>query len=168
MQTIEAKTMKTELIPFGSEHFHLLLKWIDSDALNYLWGGPQFKYPLTEKQLHQHYSQQQALPFLFVVQDKPVGFIELYKMSSSQYRICRVFIHPEHQAKGYSIIMLKLVMKMAINRYKLNVFTLSVFAHNKAAIACYKKLGFEQKELIKGSRFFNGQAWDLIKMVKNV
>ncbi|HCJ7061350.1 TPA: GNAT family N-acetyltransferase, partial [Vibrio cholerae] len=32
---------------FQESDFDLLIKWIDSDELNYLWGCPAYVFPLT-------------------------------------------------------------------------------------------------------------------------
>jgi RimJ/RimL family protein N-acetyltransferase len=47
----------------------------------------------------------------------------------------------------------------------LHKLTLSVFPHNEAAIALYRKFGFvEEGRLIKHIRRDNGELWDLIEM----
>ncbi|MFD2175983.1 GNAT family N-acetyltransferase [Veronia pacifica] len=161
-------SINANLTEFQSKDYQLLINWIDSSELNYLWGGPQFEYPLTIKQLQQHYARDEALPFLFIRDDQPVGFIELYKVSETEYRLCRVFIHPAHRGKGYGAIMLELAIARAKHKYQSQVLSLGVFAHNRSAIACYEKLGFKTYEVVSGLRFFNGKHWDLIRMAQSL
>ncbi|EOX4352603.1 TPA: GNAT family protein [Vibrio cholerae] len=168
METAAENCIDAKLIEFRPKDYQLLINWIDSDELNYLWGGPQFEYPLTIKQLQQHYAQDKALPFLFIVDNEAVGFIELYKVSDIEHRVCRVFIHPVHRGKSYGIIMLGLAITRAKIKYQSKVLTLGVFAHNQSAIACYEQLGFKTYEIVSGLRFFNGKNWDLVRMSQSL
>ncbi|EOG1965261.1 GNAT family N-acetyltransferase, partial [Vibrio cholerae] len=77
---------------FQESDFDLLIKWIDSDELNYLWGGPVYVFPLTYEQIHSHCSKAEVFPYLLKVNGRHAGFVELYKVTDEQYRICRVFI----------------------------------------------------------------------------
>ncbi|HGS4580407.1 TPA: GNAT family N-acetyltransferase, partial [Vibrio cholerae] len=49
---------------FQESDFDLLIKWIDSDELNYLWGGPAYVFPLTYEQIHSHCSKAEVFPYL--------------------------------------------------------------------------------------------------------
>ena len=40
-----------ELRVFEKEDHDLLIGWIDSDKLNYQWGGPNFEFPLDSVQI---------------------------------------------------------------------------------------------------------------------
>ncbi len=49
--------------------------------------------------------------------------------------------------------------------YGLHKLALSVFPHNDAAIALYRKFGFvEEGRLVRHVRRADGQFWDLIEM----
>ncbi|EPC1319189.1 TPA: GNAT family N-acetyltransferase, partial [Vibrio vulnificus] len=45
-----------ELRAFEKEDHDLLIGWIDSDKLNYQWGGPNFEFPLDSVQISKHCS----------------------------------------------------------------------------------------------------------------
>jgi ribosomal protein S18 acetylase RimI-like enzyme len=48
---------------------------------------------------------------------------------------------------------------------RLHKLTLSVFPHNEAAIALYRKFGFVEEGLrVKQIRRSNGELWDLVEM----
>ncbi|MFW7526159.1 GNAT family N-acetyltransferase [Vibrio ostreicida] len=151
-----------QLIDCQPADYPQLIDWIDSDELNYLWGGPKFDYPLTIEQLQQHYGQHAARPFLFFIDKQLAGFIELYRVCKVEHRICRVLICPAHRGKGYAAIMMKLAIKKAQEQYQAQRLSLRVFAHNQAAISCYQTLGFNTDEVVKDAG--NGNGWVLVYM----
>ena len=152
---------------FLENNFEQLIVWIDSDELNYLWGGPAYQFPLTADQIQEHCTKPEVHPFMFTVNGKPAGFVELYQVSDSECRICRVFISPTFRGKNLGTEMLKLLVMKAKEQYKCQLLTLGVFSHNQAAILCYEKLGFISFTVEKNSREFNGESWDLIRMQKS-
>ncbi|MFA0570920.1 GNAT family N-acetyltransferase, partial [Vibrio gallaecicus] len=76
-----------ELRAFEKEDYELLISWIDSDKLNYLWGGPKFEFPLNSEQISHHCSQSGVFPFIFVVSGVSAGYVELFKVVESHFRI---------------------------------------------------------------------------------
>ncbi|MGY2574737.1 GNAT family N-acetyltransferase [Vibrio sp. C8] len=168
METKQQCSLNAKLINFEPQHYPLLMEWIDSDELNYLWGGPQFEYPLTVEQLETHYRKLAPSPFLFGVNDEMVGFIELFKVSDCEQRLCRVFIHPTCRGKGYATTMIELAIAKAKISEGPQSLSLAVFAHNQSAISCYEKLGFKPYETVSGLRFFKGKNWDLIRMSQRI
>lgn len=168
MDAVQQISLNAKIIEFEAKYFPLLIGWIDSDELNYLWGGPQFEYPLTIEQLETHYGQDAPSPYLFVVNDEIVGFIELFKVSVSEQRLCRVFIHPTYRGKGYASAMLQLAIDKARASSGIQTLSLAVFAHNESAISCYQKLGFVAYETVSDLRFFKGKNWDLIRMSQSI
>ena len=161
------------LIDFTEQDYPLLVQWIDSEELNYLWGGPGYHYPLTGQQIAQHCQQPEVSPFLFCVDQKPAGFVELFQVSPTEARICRVFIAPEFRGKGYSPQMLESLIHTAKTDKKLKTLTLAVFEHNQSAIASYTSLGFSiyQRESSFTSEqhpFFNDKHWHLLRMKKSL
>ncbi|OCH16172.1 GNAT family N-acetyltransferase [Aliivibrio logei] len=157
-----------ELETFEHKDYDQLTAWIDSEKLCYLWGGPAYKYPLTHEQIEIHCKQLQVFPFLFTVENNPVGFVELYQVSVNEFRICRVFISPEYRGQNLAQTMLQLLIEKAQVNYKANLLTLGVFSHNKSAISCYEKLGFVEFEQVTNSLSFDGESWDLSRMEKRL
>ncbi len=153
---------------FLENNFEQLILWIDSNELNYLWGGPTYQFPLTMDQIQDHCSMPQVIPFLFTIKGRATGFVELYQVSDIECRICRVFISPEFRGKNYATEMLNLLIVKAQERYKCRLLTLGVFSHNQVAISCYENLGFTFLSVDKNNRTFNGARWDLIHMQKKI
>lgn len=158
--------MKLEV--FEHKDYDQLTAWIDSEKSCYLWGGPVYKYPLTHQQIENHCKQPQVFPFLFTVENNPVGFVELYQVSANEFRICRVFISPEYRGQNLAQTMLESLIEVAKVNYGANLLTLGVFSHNKPAILCYEKLGFVEFERVTNSLLFDGESWDLARMEKRL
>ncbi|MDP5253022.1 MULTISPECIES: GNAT family N-acetyltransferase [unclassified Vibrio] len=157
-----------ELRAFEKRDHHLLISWIDSDKLNYQWGGPNFEFPLDSTQISKHCSQPDVFPFIFVVSGQSAGYIELFKVTESHFRICRVFVSVSFRGKGISKLMLGQLIDLAKEKHSANLLSLAVFEQNTVAIHCYESLGFTVTSYEKGSRFFDGEAWGLLRMEKRL
>ncbi|PML90430.1 GNAT family N-acetyltransferase [Vibrio breoganii] len=151
---------------FVESDYPQLIDWINTPELNYLWGGPAYNYPLTSMQIHKHCSQESVLPFIFEYQSEPIGFVELYKVSTNECRICRVLIADKFRGQGLAQQMMQLIISKAFADYQANRLTLNVFAHNTSALLCYTKLGFNLVSTEMGTREFKGKLWELFKMEK--
>lgn len=155
-----------ELRAFGKEDYELLIGWIDSSKLNYLWGGPKFEFPLNSEQISQHCSQPEVLPFIFVVSGESAGYVELFKVDESHFRICRVFVSNSFRGQGLSKQMLGHLIELAKEKFTTRVLSLAVFEQNLVARNCYESLGFAVTSYEAGTRSFEGEKWGLLHMEK--
>jgi RimJ/RimL family protein N-acetyltransferase len=157
-----------ELRAFEKEDHDLLIGWIDSDKLNYQWGGPNFEFPLDSVQISKHCSQEQVFPFIFVVSGQSAGYVELFKVSDSHFRICRVFVSDSFRGKGISKHMLGQLVDLAKEKYSASLLSLAVFERNIVARNCYESLGFTVTAHENGSRSFDGEVWGLLRMERRL
>ncbi|NRD73949.1 GNAT family N-acetyltransferase [Shewanella sp. VB17] len=157
-----------ELRVFEKEDYGILIRWIDSDKLNYQWGGPKFNFPLDSYQLSQHCSQAEVFPFIFVVDGKNAGYVELFKVSQSHCRICRVFVSDGFRGQGISTLMLNQLIQLAKMKHNALLLSLAVFERNEIAKNCYQSLGFIVTSHQSGTRSFDGEVWDLLLMEKRL
>lgn len=75
-----------------------------------------------------------------------------------------MFVAAEWRGRGVGTALVEVVIDWARAR-NLHKLTLSVFPHNEAAIALYRKLGFTEEGLHpKHLRRANGELWDLLDM----
>lgn len=72
---------------------------------------------------------------------------------------------PEYRGKGVGSQLLKAVLDHA-KRFGLEKVELNVYTTNEAAVALYKKFGFEQEGLIKKYRKLDGKYFDCLTMAK--
>ncbi|GEA61527.1 GNAT family N-acetyltransferase [Vibrio comitans] len=157
-----------EFIVFEESDYAQLIDWIDSKELNYLWGGPAYEYPLSHSQIKRHCAQESVFPFLARHEGQSVGFIELYRASPSEFRVCRVFIASEFRGLGLAQEMVRLATEKAHVEFNANLLTLNVFSHNGSAIKCYENLGFVTTSTQVGDREFEEKVWELSTMEKRL
>ncbi|EOK5922591.1 GNAT family N-acetyltransferase [Vibrio parahaemolyticus] len=136
--------------------------------MNYQWGGPNFEFPLDSVQISNHCSQAQVFPFIFVVAGQSAGYVELFKVSASHFRICRVFVSDSFRGKGVSKLMLGQLVELAKEKYSASLLSLAVFERNIVARNCYESLGFTVTSHENGSRSFDGEVWGLLRMEKRL
>ena len=157
-----------ELRAFEKEDHDLLIGWIDSGKLNYQWGGPNFKFPLDSAQIGKHCSQPEVFPFVFVVSGESAGYVELFKVSESHFRICRVFVSNRFRGRGLSKLMLSQLIDLAKEEYSASLLSLAVFERNTIAKNCYESLGFSVASIENGTRSFDGEVWGLLRMERRL
>lgn len=154
------------LVPFQPQHYNTLIDWIDSEQLNYLWGGECYTFPLTTEQIEGHCSKDVVLPFLFEYKGRYTGYVELYQERADCFRICRVLISSEYLGQGLSSKMLQALMDYAQTNFDISELKLGVFEHNQIARQCYQSLGFHVDSIEQGTRSYAGKPWNLVLMSK--
>lgn len=153
------------LIPFTEKDYSLLVSWIPDEEFNLLWGGPLYSWPITLGQVAAHQAREEVSSFLLSVNGEKVGFIELFKESEIQYRLCRILIAAETaRGKGYGKQLIGLAMEHAKNKLGAQKLSLGVFEKNERAIQCYSSLGFQTSAREERSWQFQGQWWPLLRM----
>jgi RimJ/RimL family protein N-acetyltransferase len=155
-----------KLRPFTQQDYPLLIEWIDSSELNYLWGGPKFEFPLTLEQISEHCLSSEVLPFVFEVNGVNAGYVELFRVSESHFRICRVYICFGFRGQGISKTMLTQLIELAQENYNASKLSLVVFEQNHAARNSYVSLGFHVTSEQSDVRMFEGESWTLLGMEK--
>lgn len=94
-----------------------------------------------------------------------VGLVELVEINHLHRRAeFQIIIAPEHQGKGYAAPATVLAIEYAffvLNLYKL---FLVVDCDNPAALAVYRKLGFQDEGILRHEFFVNGQYRDALRM----
>ena len=133
------------LVEFQPGHFEQLINWIPDEDFLLLWGGPLYRWPLTVEQLQRHLAADDVTPLLLLDGEQAVGFCELIRESSAQYRLCRVLIgSPSSRGRGLGKRLLELVLDYARREFSASRFSLHVFADNHAAIRCYQAFQFRE------------------------
>ncbi len=86
---------------FQESDFDLLIKWIDSDELNYLWGCPAYVFPLTYEQIHSHCSKAEVFPYLLKVKGRHAGLLSCTKSPMSNIGFAVSLFQMLIVGKGY-------------------------------------------------------------------
>lgn len=79
--------------------------------------------------------------------------------------IAGIFIGEENERNnGYGTETLQLLLDYGFHYLNLNNIMLNVFSFNERAIACYKKVGFQEFGRRRKSYFLNGKYYDKVYM----
>lgn len=133
-----------ELIPFERKHFDLFKSWITNEEDMVQFAGTIFRFPLTNDQLEAYLNEEKLQPFQVVLKgtDSVIGHCELNYQNDIP-RLSRVLIaDPRYRGVGLGEDLIRLMAQTLFKDTSVNVVDLNVFAFNKAAISCYKKVGF--------------------------
>ena len=71
---------------------------------------------------------------------------------------------PERQKKGYGTEVIRLMLDMAFNEYKMNRVSIGVVGLNTEALEFYKKIGFKQEGIQEQGYYYNGEYSDFVMM----
>jgi RimJ/RimL family protein N-acetyltransferase len=149
---------------FTESDFDRLINWIKSEDELILFAGPNFKFPLTKKQLSEYIAGDHRKVFKVVDKksNEVIGHCELndINVNTKNARVCRMLIGDESKRnKGYGGKVLKELIRIAFSELSLNNITLKVYEKNAMAIMCYKNCGFEIKGKIHKSMVGDGKYW---------
>jgi RimJ/RimL family protein N-acetyltransferase len=98
-----------------------------------------------------------------VAAGEPVGVVFVDE-SSFGFGEIGMFVAADRRGSGVGSALVAAAIDLARAR-GLHKLTLTVFPHNEAAIALYRKFGFvEEGRLARHIRRSNGELWDLIQM----
>ncbi len=170
--------MKTEspitLRPFEAADIPRLIGWIPDARFLQQLAGPHYKFPLSPHQLEVALKQTQRekpARFIFAAlrrsDGEVIGHIELIEVDYAKKSagLGRVLIgQAENRRKGYGEAMLAEALDYGFNTLALDEIWLTVFDFNRAAIACYQKMGFAPSEFRENARTFGKEKWNQVLM----
>jgi len=161
-----------ELLPFKTDDFQRLIKWIDSPIMLEQWGRWRFEFPLTVSQLHDYVHSVGGIHNFYIfkavnkVTEHVIGHIELNYINHPHKTasICRVFVDPKQRGRGYGKQTVFEALKIGFNTLNLHRIDLQVYHKNLGAIKCYTKIGFVTEGKLRHYRQMENGYWDLIMM----
>ena len=163
-----------ELKYFERSDFQQLIDWIDTPQILLQWGGPTFRYPLTDDQLEdyiQNANSENAATLIYKVIDREtdniVGHISLGQIDrkNKSARLGKVLVgDTDARGKGFGQQMIKAILHIAFNELRLHRVSLGVFDFNVPAILCYEKAGFIKEGLRRDARKNGDTYWSLWEM----
>ncbi|RXJ74934.1 GNAT family N-acetyltransferase [Veronia nyctiphanis] len=140
-------------------------RWIPTPESNLLWGGPLYRWPITVEQIAEHQQKEEVSSFWLVSDEQKIGFIELFRLSEGEFRLCRVLINEEAgRGKGYGKQLVQMAIDYATENLSAHSLSLAVFEKNTPAIRCYESLGFRVTGRETSVRSFNNEDWPLLRM----
>jgi RimJ/RimL family protein N-acetyltransferase len=163
-----------ELQYFERSHINQLINWINTPKFLLQWGWPHFSFPLNEHQIENYIknaNKDNSDTFVYSVIHKDTGNVighislgQLDKKNKSA-RVEKVLVGDENlRGQGIGQLIMKEILKVAFDEFKLHRVSLGVFDFNLSAIACYEKVGFIKEGLHRDSRKIGDEYWSLWEM----
>ncbi len=97
---------------------------------------------------------------------RPIGRCLLFQVDLlNRSAMLGIFIGPEeYRGRGYGSEATRLLLDYAFNLLNLNNVMLGVFAYNRQALACYRKVGFKEIGRRRQARILAEKRYDVILM----
>ena len=160
---------------FTPDDFPLLIDWINSEELLVNWAGTQFKFPLTDENLHQYlkhsndFDHSRALNFKVVeaVSGENIGHISLSAIDreNRSARITRVLVgNIVKRGMGLGSEIIKAMLKIGFEDLRLHRMSLGVYDFNLAGIKCYKNCGFTVDGVLRDIKRMPDTFWNIVEM----
>lgn len=143
-----------------------LISWVTSPELLKQFAGPDFTFPLTQKQIKNLMRHPDRILYTVVELpgEKAIGHAEIYLAQENTF-LCRIIIGDEQmRGKGIGLQIVKKLLAIAFNEMNRPRVELNVYAWNENAIQCYRKAGFNivtKKEDVQNS---TDDYWKGIRM----
>lgn len=143
--------MPVELRAFGRNDFDRLISWVATPEALRDWAAAFFSYPLDRRQLEAYLRsarQEEARRRIYTAVDaadgRPIGHIELSHIwPHLSGRMSRVLVgDPADRGTGLGSAMVRCLARQAFEAFRFERIDLGVSDRNRAAIACYAKVGF--------------------------
>ena len=121
-----------------------LRSWFPEERSVNIWGGPNFRYPLTPTTFQEDTHWQEMDSYILV---SPQGgmraFGQMYERHG-RINLARLVVAPDQRRQGLGTRLVTLLMDRGRETFPLEEFSLYVYDDNHAAMACYSGAGFEE------------------------
>ena len=158
------------LAPFTEADIDRLIAWVSSPQVLGQWAASGLSYPLTRAQIaaHMRRSAETGGRMFKALDDNRsvMGHVELGSIDrvNRSLRIGRVFVAPERRGRGLCADLVRAALGVAFDQLRMHRVELAVFDFNRAAIACYERVGF-RREGVRREMFESGNGyWSEIVM----
>ena len=156
------------LSPISPQDYEQYTKWMNDHRITDNLGISRILYDVDKEKEFLTSAQKNDYHFAIInySDDKLLGNVSLFNLNSvNQTADFGTFIGEEtNRNKGYGTEAGRLVLNYGFNTLNLRNIMLKVFSFNKAAIACYEKLGFKKIGIRRQSYFIHGRFHDEVYM----
>lgn len=164
-------TAEVALRPFEETDFPFILGSIVSADELLQWAGPGLSWPLDEEQLRDYRSRgddpDKLLTFSAVenATDFVVGHVQLVLDREHDLGyVGRVLIAPSARGRGLGTALMREIVRFGFDDLRLHRLSLNVFDFNRAAIACYERVGFIKEGHLRDTRRASNGYWSMFVM----
>lgn len=144
------------------------LKWMNDEDVAKDFG--QYNRIVTSKNdlkwLYEPPSDMQRYAMILLECDVLIGSISIHNIDHlNRTAFIGIFIgEKEHRNKGYGTDAIRLILEYGFKTLNLRKIMLTVHADNYAAIACYKKVGFQEEGRLRECIYKDGRYIDKVYM----
>jgi len=162
-----------KLRPYKPSDASKIATW-PRDEIDFMrWSAGRFgAYPTTAESMNNYFNDDAlndgAWAFTAFDEEGPVGFFTMRypEDNTEEVRLGFVLVDGTKRGKGYGKEMVRYAVKFAFEFLHAEVFSLGVFADNKAAIGCYESCGFHEPEERESDIFpVLGEEWEIFAML---
>ncbi len=144
------KQSLTRLIPAEPRHVAELRCWFTDRQSLQSWGGPHFRFPFDAESFAHDAALDRMDSFALLDEhDAMLGFGQYYA-KLSRVHLSRVGVHPDRRGAGLGQTLVRKLMQTGREKCGFHEYSLYVMADNPAAIACYRRSGFQPADLPLG------------------
>ncbi len=158
--------------PYKKIDLEIIRTWITDEISHMKWSGNSIPFNFTAKLLEEKLVEagEQGDESAFVATDNEGNLEGFFRMEIEHEKNAGFFryivVDGEKRGKGLGYQMLSLAVKYAFEVAGLKEVRLIVFDDNKAAIACYEKVGFLPEENVTLQPLeYMGKAWTKTRMI---
>lgn len=154
------------------EDKEIIFQWLNDAEIYYYLGDAYPDYSTYE--FNAYFEKRINEPYRYIIIEKnssiPIGACKLFHFndckSSCEFSI---FISKNYRNKKYGEMALKTLEKVAFKKIGVSRLELNCFSENKAAIALYKKCGFQYEGTLRKKEFLDGEYRniDIMSMLRN-
>lgn len=142
-----------------------MLSWIQSESDRVLWSGNSFIDGLNLLSFQKHLRREDLLAFQLLDKSKIInGYGEIILKSKKQATLCRIIVAPRIRGEGIGKYLCENLISEIRKLKDIKEVSLNTLTCNKAAMACYKSLGFSNLGIKKKCRKIGNSWHDLIYM----
>jgi ribosomal protein S18 acetylase RimI-like enzyme len=130
------------IIPAHKRHALEIMGWFPDRNGCVQWGGPEMRFPLQEASFFEdiHWGRIHSCAAL-TGEGRVLGFGQYYE-KFQRCHLARLAIAPGFRGQGIGGEFITSLMEIGGKHLATSEFSLYVLNHNRAAVACYKGLGF--------------------------
>ncbi len=131
-----------QLTPATPQQLESMQQWFTTREQCQQWGGPAFRFPVTEKSFTEDCRFAQLPSYALVNADNALLAFGQFYPRLNHCHLGRLAVNPQHRQRGYAITLIAALSDCGSGQLGLRECSLFVLANNPAAILLYRKLGF--------------------------
>ncbi|MBS7020953.1 MAG: GNAT family N-acetyltransferase, partial [Firmicutes bacterium] len=150
--------------------------WLNQEEILEFYQGRDCKYDIRAIERH-YYNDNNLCRLILMMDGEPIGYMQYYPLTKAELTKYHFGIEskvfgldlfigiPELLGKGYGSKYIMMICDYLIHEQEVNKVVVDPMTHNKRAIRCYEKCGFEKQQLLPRHQLHEGVYQDCYLMV---